>query len=162
MTVEIINILIAFLNLIIFIILTLIIHNYNMSKDKLDFTRQTPLISIEQYEDHNYYFKNIGSGPALNIKILSNIDFENHKWGKNEIGFSLFSNSKEIKLNTFDKEAYLIIYNDIHKREYYSFMVDSTLEFGRIKDVKKKTLLKKVLDFERPNEEFRNIHIPSV
>jgi hypothetical protein len=162
MNIEIINILIAFFNLVFFIILTLLIHNYNKSKDKLDFIRQTPLISIEQYEDHNYYFKNIGSGPALNIKILSIIDFENNKWGKNEIGFSLFSNSKEIELNTFDKKAYLIIYNDIHKNEYYSFMIDSMLEFGRIKDVKKKTLIKKILDFDRPNEEFRNIHIPSV
>ena len=98
------NLIISIINLLVFVYFTKLVYDYNKNKDKIDFLRQVPLISIEQDDNHNYFIKNVGSGPAINVRILSQPDFENKTWGKNEIGYSLFGNSTEIELNTFDKK----------------------------------------------------------
>lgn len=161
-TIDHLNLVLSFLNLGVFIYFTILVYFYNKSKDRIDFLRQVPLISIEQNEDSNYYIKNVGSGPAINIRILSEPDFENRTWQKNEIGYSLFGNSTEIELNTFDKSAYLIIYSDIHQKEYYSYMKNNILHFGSIKEIKSDDKTQKILKFKRPKEQLRNIHVPSV
>jgi hypothetical protein len=75
-TIDHINLVFTFVNLCVFIYFTILVYNYNKSKDRIDFLRQVPLISIEQKYDSNYYIKNVGSGPALNVRILSEPDFE--------------------------------------------------------------------------------------
>lgn len=98
----------------------------------------------------------------MNIRILSIPNFEDEVWELNEIGFCLFGNSSEIELNSFDKSAYLILYNDIHKKKYFSYMTDNTLEYGNVKDKKLKGKVKKVLNFDRATEQLREEHHPSV
>lgn len=117
------NLIISVINLFVFIYFTKLVYDYNKTKDKIDFLRQVPLISIEQNGNHKYFIKNVGSGPALNIRILSIPNFEDEVWELNEIGFCLFGNSSEIELNSFDKSAYLILYNDIHKKKIF-FLYD--------------------------------------
>lgn len=156
------NLIVAIINLIVFVFFTKLIYDYNKRKDQIDFLRQVPLISIEQKDNYNYFITNVGSGPALNIRILSSPNFENEIWEVNEIGFSLFGNSSEIELNSSDKSAYLILYNDIHKKDYYSYMIDNKLEYGSITDVLQKDTIKKVLEFSRAKEQIRVVHAPSV
>lgn len=156
------NLIISVINLFVFIYFTKLVYDYNKTKDKIDFLRQVPLISIEQNGNHKYFIKNVGSGPALNIRILSIPNFEDEVWELNEIGFCLFGNSSEIELNSFDKSAYLILYNDIHKKKYFSYMTDNTLEYGNVTDKKLKGKVKKVLNFDRATEQLREEHHPSV
>ncbi|MGH2667159.1 hypothetical protein [Flavobacterium sp.] len=161
-TIDILNLSLTFVNLCVFIYFTKLVYDYNKSKDKIDFLRQVPLVSIEQKDDCNYYIKNVGSGPAINIRILSEPDFENRTWNKNEIGYSLFGDSTEIELNPFDKSAYLILYSDIHQKNYFSYMKNNILSFGSLEDSKSNDKIHKILKFKRPAEEFRRNHIPSV
>lgn len=70
---ELLNLIITAINLFVFAWFTKLIYDYNKNKDQIDFLRQVPLISIEQNEDHGYFIKNVGYGPALNIRILSNL-----------------------------------------------------------------------------------------
>ena len=156
------NLIISIINLLVFVYFTKLVYDYNKNKDKIDFLRQVPLISIEQDDNHNYFIKNVGSGPAINVRILSQPDFENKTWGKNEIGYSLFGNSTEIELNTFDKSAYLILYSDIHQKEYYSYMKNNILRFGDIKEAESDDKIQKILKFKKPKEKLRNVHVPSV
>ena len=161
-TIELWNLIIAIINLLVFVFFTKLIYDYNKHKNQIDFLRQVPLISIEQNDNHTYFIKDVGSGPAFNIRILSEPNFEDKIWELNEIGFSLFGNSSEMKLNPFDKSAYLVLYNDIHKKEYFSFMIDNKLEYGSVTDSKQKDQLKKLLKFSRAKEQLREEHIPSV
>jgi hypothetical protein len=161
-TIELWNLILTIVNLLVFVFFTKLIYDYNKHKDQIDFLRQVPLISIEQNDNHSYFIRNVGSGPALNIRILSKPNFEDKVWELNEIGFSLFGNSSEIELNSFDKSAYLILYNDIHKKDYFSFMIDNKLEYGSITDAKQKDNIKKVLKFSRAKEQLREEHAPSI
>ena len=156
------NLIISLINLLVFFYFTKLVYDYNKTKDKIDFLRQVPLISIEQNENHKYFIKNVGSGPALNVRILSSPNFEDKVWELNEIGFCLFGSSSEIELNSFDKSAYLILYNDIHKKKYFSYMTDNELEYGNVKDKKLKGKVKQVLNFNRATEQLREEHHPSV
>lgn len=87
-TMELLDLIISVINLLVFIYFTILVYKYNKTKDNIDFLRQVPLISIEQNENHKYFIKNVGSGPALNIRILSNPNFEDKVWELNEIGFA--------------------------------------------------------------------------
>ena len=156
------NLIIAIINLFVFIYFTKLVYDYNKKKDKIDFLRQVPLISIEQKDDYNYYIKNVGSGPAINIRILSEPDFDNKTWNKNEIGYSLFGDSTEIELSTFDKSVYLILYSDIHQKNYFSYMKNNILSFGSLEESKSNDKIHKILKFKRPAEQLRNINAPSV
>jgi|GEM_PF-7134584 len=161
-TIDHLNLVFTFVNLCVFIYFTILVYNYNKSKDRIDFLRQVPLISIEQNYNSNYYIKNVGSGPALNVRILSQPDFENKTWRKNEIGYSLFGDSTEIELNTFDKSAYLILYSDIHQKKYFSYMNNNILSFGAYKNTKSDDEINKILKFKKPKEQLRDNHSPSV
>lgn len=156
------NLIIAIINLFVFIYFTKLVYDYNKKKDKINFLRQVPLISIEQKDDYNYYIKNVGSGPAINIRILSEPDFDNKTWNKNEIGYSLFGDSTEIELNSFDKSAYLIFYSDIHQKKYFSYMKNNILSFGSLDESKSNDKIHKILKFKRAPEQLRNINTPSV
>lgn len=156
------NLVIAIINLLVFIYFTKLVYEYNKKKDKIDFLRQVPLISIEQKDDYNYYIKNVGSGPAINIRILSEPDFDNKTWNKNEIGYSLFGDSTEIELSTFDKSVYLILYSDIHQKSYFSYMKNNILTFGSLEESKSNDKIHKILKFKRSAEQLRNINAPSV
>lgn len=159
---EILNLIVAALNVITFIILTLVIHKYNVKKDVIDFMRQIPLISIEQNHNQNFEIKNIGSGPALNVKVLSNPDFEEKIWRRNEIAYNIFNDGKTIELITSNKIAYLILYSDIHQNKYYSFMQDNIFHFGKVNDKKLPREIGHKLKFDQAEESFMLNNQPSV
>ena len=51
------NLIISVINLLVFIYFTKLVYVYNKTKDKIDFLRQVPLISIEQNGNHKYFIK---------------------------------------------------------------------------------------------------------
>jgi hypothetical protein len=83
-------------------------------------------------------------------------------WKKNEIGYSFFGDSTEIELNTSDKSAYLILYSDIHQKEYYSYMNNNILSFGAFEKTKSNDDINEILKFKKPKEQLREEHSPSV
>jgi hypothetical protein len=159
---EILNLIVSALNVIAFITLSVMIHRYNVKKDAIDFMRQIPLISIEQNYNQNFEIKNIGSGPALNVKVLSNPDFEEKIWRINEIAYNIFNDGKTIELISFNKIAYLILYSDVHQNKYYSFMHDNIFHFGKVDDKKLPKEIGNILKFEKAEESFMNYNQPSV
>ena len=123
---------VAFLNFIVISFLSYQVYIYNRNKDIIDFKSKTPLIVIRQESDTGkYIIVNSGLGPALNIRILSDLDKENKIWRKNQIGFDLI-NDTEIELNQIDKEQYLILYSDMFGYEYFTYMKDNFLIFNAI------------------------------
>lgn len=160
--IELLNLIVAAINLVVFIVFTFLVFFYNKAKDRIDFLRQVPLISIEQNDHNNYSIKNVGSGPALNVRILSEPDFDNRFWNKNEIGYALFGDNTELEIDPNDKSAYLILYNDIHQKNYFSYMIDNTLKFGSVEDAKSDKDMMKILKFNKSKEQFRTVHIPSI
>lgn len=160
---EIVLVYIQIINAAIIILLTVQVYLYNKEKDKIDFKTKTPLISITQ-EDYsgNYYIQNIGGGPALNIRVLSDLDVEKKVWKINIIAFDLFGNNSFLLDNT-NKEQYLIIYNDIYENQYYSYMKGNKLLFGSISDNNRSfEKIYELLQYRRSVEQFSIRHIPSV
>ncbi|WP_125719148.1 hypothetical protein [Flavobacterium ustbae] len=156
---------IEIINALIIIILTIQVYHYNKKKDELDFKTKTPLISISQEEySSEYIIQNIGGGPALNVRILSDLDTENKFWKKNLIGYDLFGNNS-FKLDYENKEQYLITYNDIYGDLYYSYMKNNHLQFGSLTSSNEKKVsnkIQKMLTYEKQVEDFSSRHTPSV
>lgn len=157
---DITSIYINIINAFAIIILTLEVYDYNKKKDEIDFKSKTPLISIIQ-EDYTgrYQIQNIGGGPALNVRILSDLDDTMKFWRKNIIAYDLFG-SKIFNLDEINKEQYLITYNDIYNTNYYSYMKDNHLLFGSVNSSDEH--IRKMLYYEKGTEIFCNIQVPSV
>lgn len=160
---------VAFLNFIVISFLSYQVYIYNRNKDITDFKSKTPLIVIRQESYTGIYtIVNSGLGPALNIRILSDLDKQNKIWRKNQIGFDLINDTK-IELNQIDKEQYLILYSDMFGYEYFTYMKDNFLIFNSIEKkisnkYKSKHYLKALekINYERADESFLEHHIPSV
>ena len=156
-----VSVYIDIINVFIVTILTIQVFRYNSRKDELDFKTKTPLISIFQEKYFgNYKIKNIGGGPALNIRILSDIDENEKCWRKNIIGFDLFGENV-FELDFYNKEQYLILYNDIYGEKYFSYMIDSRLSFGTEKNNIPMDIAK-MINYKREDEEFSEHNVPSV
>lgn len=163
-----VSIYIDLINALVIIFLTLLIYKYNEKKDALDFKTKTPLVSIKQEDDSYYYvIQNIGGGPALNIRVLSDLDDTTKTWRKNIIAFDLFGNNTFI-LDTSNKKQYLITYNDIYGSCYYSYMKNNELLFGNynFKEINQKNALSdkiiELLHYNKNNETFSERQAPSV
>lgn len=156
-----VSVYIDLINVIIVTLLTIQVFKYNSKKDELDFKTKTPIISIfqEKYSGQ-YKIKNLGGGPALNIRILSDLDENEKLWKKNIIGFDLFGENI-FDLDFFNKEQYLIIYCDIYEDEYFSYMINSRLSFGTVKNNTLKNI-EEMINYKRADEEFADFYIPSV
>lgn len=160
---------ITFLNLIIITFLSYQVYVYNKNKDTIDFKSKTPLIVIRQIPfQGNYIIVNTGQGPALNVRILSNLDEENKTWLINQVGFDL-ANESEIELDYFNKEQYLILYSDMFGNEYFTYMRNNYMIFNstnkklanKYKSEYYKEALEK-LNYKRAEEKFLDFHRPSV
>ena len=162
---DIISIYIEIINALVIIILTLQVYYYNKKIDDLDFKTKTPLISITQEDNSfDYIIQNIGGGPALNIRILSDLDEANKFWKKNTIGYDLFGNNS-FRLDKLNKEQYLITYSDIYDNRYFSYMKNNHLQFGTVKSLNSNKLINQVqemLNYDREAEYFSIINQPSV
>ena len=151
------------INALVITILTIQVYHYNKKKDELDFKTKTPLISISQEEySSEYIIQNIGGGPALNIRILSDLDSETKFWKKNLIGYDLFGNNS-LKLDNENKEQYLITYNDIYGNLYYSYMKNNHLQFGFLTSSEKKSAneIQKMWKYDKQVEDFSSGNTPS-
>lgn len=141
--------------------LTLTVFFYTIKKDKVDFKRNIPFISIEQ-RDGSYYFKNIGNGPAVNILLYHYPDFVNKKWHSCYRYFSNFDKENYIKIISQNDQAFLFIYNDIFGKQYYSFMINHNLEFGSVETINNNQNVYEYIKYERPKPIFAPDQSPSV
>jgi hypothetical protein len=162
---DVTSIYIEIINAIVIIMLTIQVYYYNTKKDELDFKTKTPLISITQ-EDYSgdYIIQNIGGGPALNVRILSDLDEASNFWRKNTIGYDLFGNNS-FQLEHLNKEQYLITYNDIYDNRYYSYMRNNYLLFGSLELSERKKLpneIQNMLKYKKEEEDFSIRNTPSV
>lgn len=161
---ELTSVYINLVNALVIIVLTAQVYLYNQKKDELDFKQKTPLVSIIQQEyNGGYYIRNIGGGPALNVRILSDLNLKEKIWKKNIIAFDLFGDST-FDLDNSNKEQYLITYNDIYGHAYYSYMKDNQLSFGSlaIENSEIPNQIRKLFSYPKTTEVFSQKHVPSI
>lgn len=133
---------IALGNLIVFLVLSFVIHNHNVTKDNENTTLKKQLnkpIIIFRMEEYAscYYIQNIGNGSALNV-VLYVKSKESECWDASYKYFS-FGKDYSYPINLHNIHCLCAVYNDIFDNKYATFMRHHDL---------------KVFDFD--NEEFLN------
>jgi hypothetical protein len=120
-----ISLAIAIINLIIFYLLTLEIHKYNITQNKKNIK---PIISFKLINSkESYWLENIGSGIAVDVKIKRN--FRDNKW---EEGYNYFTLSpgERVYLSWSKHSIQLVAeYKDSEGYQYYSYMDANHLRF---------------------------------
>jgi len=120
-----ISLAIAIINLIIFYLLTLEIHKYNITQNKKNIK---PIISFKLINSkESYWLENIGSGIAVDVKIKRN--FRDNKW---EEGYNYFTLSpgERVYLSWSKHSIQLVAeYKDAEGYQYYSYMDGNFLRF---------------------------------
>ena len=122
-----ISLAIAIINLIIFYLLTLEIHKYNITQNKKNIK---PIISFKLINSkESYWLENIGSGIAVDVKIKRNFSEGDNKW---EEGYNYFTLSpgERVYLNWSQYSIQLVAeYKDAEGYQYYSYMDGNFLRF---------------------------------
>lgn len=148
---------IAFGNLIIFLLLSFVIHNYNVTKDNENTTLKKqlnkPIVIFRMEEGENgYYIQNIGNGAAINV-VLYVKSKESDVW---DASYKFFSFGKDyfFPINLHNIHCLCAIYNDILGNKYATFMRHHDL---KIFDFDNEEFLNS-LEFEEIHREVKEVH----
>ena len=117
----------SIINLIIFYLLTLEIHKYNINQNKKNIK---PIISFKLINSKEFYWlENIGNGIAVDVKIKRNFSEGDNKWKEGYNYFTL-SPGERVYLNWSQYSIQLVAeYKDSEGYQYYSYMDANHLRF---------------------------------
>lgn len=140
------NVCIASCNLISFIFLSILIYNYNLRRDsaneKFQLNLSKPILTFETDSDNStgkeiWSMKNIGNGPALNIKVA---EMNEDNWiGNKVVAYHLGKNESKKLIWLTSAGLICAMYKDLFDNEYLSVAINDTTT---IFDIKNKSISK--------------------
>lgn len=109
---------ISFANLLVFIVLTYKIHDYNVNRDAIE---RPVIVFSKDSKDDCYRLINVGRGPALNITLWVNANESSTIWEKGYLMYAA-TPSEKIKIEAYPVNKMLAVYHDIYNNTFYSFI----------------------------------------